>query len=55
MTENKKNSGDITFSSGAIESKRKRRIERISRDGKFMKKERVQNYFLCFETRYEIA
>ena len=55
MTENKKNSGDFTFSSGAIELKRKRRIERISRDGKFMKKEHVQNYFLCYETRCEIA
>ena len=55
MTENEKNSGAFTFSSGAIEPKRKRSIDRISRDGKFMKKERVQNYCLCYETRYEIT
>ena len=55
MTENKKISEDFTISFGAIEPKRKHRIERISRDGKFMKKERVQNYFLCYETRYEIV
>ena len=26
----------------------------VSTDGKFRKKERVQNYFLCYEIRYEI-
>ena len=55
MTENRNISWDFTFSFGAIEPKRKHRIERISREGKFMKKERVQNYFLSYETRYEIV
>ena len=36
MTENKNISWDFTFSFGAIEPKRKHRIERISREGKFM-------------------
>ena len=55
MTANKKISGDFTFSFGAIEPKTKHRIERISRDSKFIKKEHVQNYFLCYETCYEIV
>ena len=54
MTKNYKISEDFTFSFGAIEPKRKHRIERISRDGQFRKKERVENYFLCYEILYEI-
>ena len=37
-----------------IEPKRKHRIERISRDGQFRKKERVQNGFFCHQVCYEI-
>ena len=46
MTANKKISGDFTFFFGAIEPKRKHRIGRISRDGKFMKKELFPELFL---------
>ena len=54
MTENIKVSVDFTFSFGAIEPKRKHRIERISREGPFRTKERVQSDFLCNEIRYKI-
>ena len=54
MTENTKISVDFTFSFGAIEPKRKRRTEKISRENRFRTKQRVQSDFLSNEIRYEI-
>ena len=45
MTENKKISADFTSSFGAIEPKRKHRIERISRDGQFGKNKACTELF----------
>ena len=45
MTENKTISADFTSSFGAIEPKRKHRIERISRDGQFGKKKACTELF----------
>ena len=54
MSENTKISLDFTFSFGAIEPKRKHRIEKISREGRFRRKQRVQSDFLCYEISHEI-
>ena len=55
MTENTKISVDFTFSFGAIEPKRKHRIESISREGRFRTRERErESDFFCNEIRYEI-
>ena len=54
MSKNTKISVDFTFSFGAIEPKRKHRIEKISREGRFRRKQRVQSDFLCYEISHEI-